>query len=89
MTATKESKLRSPDADSEERANFSNPESLPASSVQKRCNDFIGLFNIVGAGGNLIVQQVDLPATCKGDARFMQHLDEAWHRSDQGTRDGL
>ena len=52
-------------------------------------NDFFDLSNIVGAGGNLTVQQVDEPSTRKGDPLFMQHLDDAWQRADQGTRDGL
>ncbi|KAI4234941.1 MAG: hypothetical protein L6R40_006609 [Gallowayella cf. fulva] len=52
-------------------------------------NDFIDLSNIVGAGGNLTVQQVDDPATRKGDPLFMQHLNDAWHRADAGTRQAL
>ncbi|KAL8809948.1 MAG: hypothetical protein Q9223_002762 [Gallowayella weberi] len=52
-------------------------------------NDFIDLSNIVGAGGNMTVQQVNDPATRKGDPLFMQHLNDAWHRADQGTRQAL
>ncbi|KAL9620732.1 MAG: hypothetical protein Q9160_004745 [Pyrenula sp. 1 TL-2023] len=52
-------------------------------------NDFIDLSNIVGAGGNMIVQQEGKPETRKGDPRFMQDLNNAWHKTNQGTRDGL
>ncbi|PVI02276.1 hypothetical protein DM02DRAFT_727351 [Periconia macrospinosa] len=52
-------------------------------------NDFIDLSNICGAGGNMIVQQVNNPGTRKGDPRFMQNLNDAWNRADQGTKDGL
>ncbi|KAI4089488.1 MAG: hypothetical protein LQ339_008549 [Xanthoria mediterranea] len=52
-------------------------------------NDFIDLSNIVGAGGNMTVQQVNNPATRKGDPLFMQHLNDAWHRADAGTRQAL
>ncbi|KAL8645371.1 MAG: hypothetical protein Q9226_007338 [Calogaya cf. arnoldii] len=52
-------------------------------------NDFIDLSNIVGAGGNMTVQQVNNPATRKGDPLFMQHLNEAWHRADAATRQAL
>ncbi|KAI4251747.1 MAG: hypothetical protein L6R42_008253, partial [Xanthoria sp. 1 TBL-2021] len=52
-------------------------------------NDFIDLSNIVGAGGNMTVQQVNNPATRKGDPLFMQHLNDAWHRADAGWRQAL
>ncbi|KAL8786273.1 MAG: hypothetical protein Q9213_002868 [Squamulea squamosa] len=52
-------------------------------------NDFIDLSNIVGAGGNMTVQQVNNPATRKGDPLFMQHLNDAWHRADAGMRQSL
>ena len=52
-------------------------------------NDFIDLSNIVGAGGNMIVQQVGLPDTRKGDPRFMQDFNHAWDKADKGTKDGL
>lgn len=50
-------------------------------------NDFIDLSNICGAGGNLIVQQVGKDWTRKGDPRFMQNLNDAWQRADQGRKD--
>ncbi|KAL9005513.1 MAG: hypothetical protein Q9188_001715 [Gyalolechia gomerana] len=52
-------------------------------------NDFFDLSNIVGAGGNMTVQQVNKPATRKGDPLFMQHLNDAWHRADDGTKQSL
>lgn len=52
-------------------------------------NDFIDLSNIVGAGGNLTVQQVGKPATRKGDPLFMQHLNNAWHKADNNTKKSL
>jgi len=47
------------------------------------------LSNIVGAGGNMTVQQVGEPTTRKGDPDFMQELNRAWHKADQKTKDGL
>ena len=44
-------------------------------------NDFIDMSNIVGAGGNMTVQQVGDNHTRKGDPLFMQHLNEAWSRA--------
>lgn len=62
------------------------PISLPMVPALTTCpyqgNDFFDLSNIVGAGGNMTVQQVDKPATRKGDPRFMQNLNDAWHRAD-------
>ncbi|KAK6544455.1 hypothetical protein TWF694_001150 [Orbilia ellipsospora] len=52
-------------------------------------NDFIDLSNIVGAGGNLIVQQVGAPGTRKGDPLFMQHLNKAWSKASEETKDKL
>ncbi|KAF3929147.1 hypothetical protein AA313_de0200629 [Arthrobotrys entomopaga] len=52
-------------------------------------NDFIDLSNIVGAGGNLIVQQVSAPGTRKGDPLFMQHLNKAWSKASKETKDKL
>ncbi|KAL9046065.1 MAG: hypothetical protein Q9214_001007 [Letrouitia sp. 1 TL-2023] len=52
-------------------------------------NDFFDLSNIVGAGGNMTVQQLDDPSTRKGDPLFMQNLNNAWARADQGTKDSL
>ena len=52
-------------------------------------NDFFDLSNIVGAGGNMTVQQVGDNSTRKGDPLFMQHLNEAWHKADAKTKDSL
>ncbi|MCJ1397815.1 hypothetical protein MMC11_001011 [Xylographa trunciseda] len=52
-------------------------------------NDFIDLSNIVGAGGNMTVQQVGEPSTRKGDPLFMQHLNETWHKADVKEKEGL
>ena len=52
-------------------------------------NDFIDLSNICGAGGNLTVQQTGNPATRKGDPLFMQHINNAWHSTDDNTRSSL
>ena len=46
-------------------------------------NDFIDLSNIVGAGGNLTIQQEGDPSTRKGDPLFMQHLRAAWSKAPQ------
>ena len=52
-------------------------------------NDFIDLSNIVGAGGNMTVEQVGDWQTCKGDPLFMQNLNTHWRQVDQGRRDSL
>ena len=52
-------------------------------------NDFIDISNIVGAGGNLTIQQQGDPSTRKGDPLFMQHLRNAWHKASQSTKDEL
>lgn len=52
-------------------------------------NDFIDLSNIMGAGGNMTVEQVGDPSTLKGDPTFMQDLNTAWHQATQETKNGL
>ena len=52
-------------------------------------NDFLDLSNIVGAGGNMLVQQVNDPSTAKGDPLFMQHLNAAWANASPETKAGL
>ena len=52
-------------------------------------NDFIDISNIVGAGGNMTVQQVNNPSTRKGDPLFMQHLNTAWQAADARTKQSL
>ncbi|KAL8830199.1 MAG: hypothetical protein Q9191_001560 [Dirinaria sp. TL-2023a] len=52
-------------------------------------NDFIDISNIVGAGGNLTIQQQGDPSTRKGDPLFMQHLRAAWDKASQSTKDEL
>ncbi|KAJ6262988.1 hypothetical protein Dda_1546 [Drechslerella dactyloides] len=52
-------------------------------------NDFIDLSNIVGAGGNMVVQQVGAPGTRKGDPLFMQHCNNAWEKASNDTKDKL
>ena len=52
-------------------------------------NDFIDISNIVGAGGNLTIQQEGDPSTRKGDPLFMQHLQEAWLRANANTKSEL
>ena len=52
-------------------------------------NDFIDVSNIVGAGGNMTVQQVGEPSTRKGDPLFMQQLNTAWHRASASTKASL
>ena len=52
-------------------------------------NDFIDISNIVGAGGNMTVQQVGEKTTRKGDPRFMQNLNKAWERASYQTKAGL
>lgn len=49
-------------------------------------NDFIDISNIVGAGGNLTIQQEGDPRTRKGDPLFMQHLQEAWAKASAQTK---
>ena len=52
-------------------------------------NDFIDLSNIMGAGGNMTVQQVNSPSTRKGDPLFMQNLNKAWRAADASTKQSL
>ncbi|KAI4120576.1 MAG: hypothetical protein LQ338_006912 [Usnochroma carphineum] len=52
-------------------------------------NDVIDISYDVGAGGNMTVQQVDNPATLKGDPSFMQHLDDAYQSADEDTKQSL
>ncbi|KAI4182633.1 MAG: hypothetical protein L6R41_005856 [Letrouitia leprolyta] len=52
-------------------------------------NDFFDLSNIVGAGGNLTIQQEGHPGTRKGDPLFMQHLRAAWAKAPQHVKDDL
>ena len=52
-------------------------------------NDFIDVSNIIGAGGNITVQQVGEPSTRKGDPIFMQQLNTAWHRASAVTKASL
>ncbi|KAL9003660.1 MAG: hypothetical protein Q9188_003483 [Gyalolechia gomerana] len=52
-------------------------------------NDFIDLSNIVGAGGNLTIQQQGDPSTRKGDPLFMQHLRAAWAKAPQHVKEDL
>ena len=52
-------------------------------------NDFIDVSNIVGAGGNITVQQVGDDSTRKGDPLFMQDLNTAWHRASAATKASL
>ncbi|KAL8663218.1 MAG: hypothetical protein Q9202_004064 [Teloschistes flavicans] len=49
-------------------------------------NDFIDISNIVGAGGNLTIQQEGDNSTRKGDPLFMQHLRTAWKKASQQTK---
>ncbi|MCJ1428979.1 hypothetical protein MMC29_006892 [Sticta canariensis] len=44
-------------------------------------NDFIDISNIVGAGGNITIQQEGDPSTRKGDPLFMQNFRNAWHKA--------
>ena len=52
-------------------------------------NDFIDLSNIVGAGGNMTVQQVGEDLTRKGDPLFMQNLNKTWAKASPQTKAGL
>lgn len=49
-------------------------------------NDFIDISNIVGAGGNITIQQEGDPSTRKGDPLFMQNFRNAWHKASPQTR---
>ncbi|OIW29225.1 hypothetical protein CONLIGDRAFT_670899 [Coniochaeta ligniaria NRRL 30616] len=52
-------------------------------------NDFFDVSVIVGAGGNMVVQQVGDAKTRKGDAHFMQSLNTAWSKASQDTKNKL
>lgn len=52
-------------------------------------NDFIDISNIVGAGGNLTIQQEGDPSTRKGDPLFMQNFRTAWHKANDATKVSL
>ncbi|KAL8910635.1 MAG: hypothetical protein Q9171_004090 [Xanthocarpia ochracea] len=52
-------------------------------------NDFIDISNIVGAGGNITIQQQGEPSTRKGDPLFMQNLRAAWKKASPATKNDL
>lgn len=52
-------------------------------------NDVIDISNIVGAGGNLTIQQEGDPSTRKGDPLFMQNFRNAWHKANDATKTSL
>lgn len=52
-------------------------------------NDFIDISNIVGAGGNMTIQQEGDASTRKGDPLFMQHLRNAWHKASPEVKGSL
>lgn len=52
-------------------------------------NDFIDISNIVGAGGNITIQQEGDPSTRKGDPLFMQNFRKAWHKASPETKGSL
>lgn len=52
-------------------------------------NDFIDISNIVGAGGNLTIQQEGDPSTRKGDPLFMQNFRNAWRKANDKTKASL
>lgn len=52
-------------------------------------NDFIDISNIVGAGGNITIQQEGDPTTRKGDPLFMQNFRNAWHKASAETKGSL
>ena len=64
-------------------------DSVRSTLINNSGNDFIDLSNIVGAGGNMTVQQVGEPLTRKGDPRFMQQLNEAWHKASPAEKNSL
>ena len=49
-------------------------------------NDAFDISVIVGAGGNMTIQQIGDPRTRKGDPHFMQELREAWKKTDAKTK---
>ncbi|KAJ6518244.1 hypothetical protein C8R47DRAFT_1062776 [Mycena vitilis] len=52
-------------------------------------NDTFDISVIVGAGGNMTIQQVGDPSTRKGDPTFMQGLRAAWAKADAGLKNKL
>ena len=52
-------------------------------------NDFFDISNIVGAGGNITIQQQGDPSTRKGDPLFMQNLRHAWQKAPQHVKEAL
>lgn len=52
-------------------------------------NDFIDVSNIVGAAGNITVQQVGEPQIRKGAFIFMQQLNTSWPRASASTKASL
>lgn len=52
-------------------------------------NDFIDISNIVGAGGNITIQQEGDPTTRKGDPLFMQNFRHAWNKASPETKGSL
>ncbi|KAL8991693.1 MAG: hypothetical protein Q9169_007737 [Polycauliona sp. 2 TL-2023] len=52
-------------------------------------NDFFDMSNIVGAGGNMTIQQEGEPQTRKGDPLFMQNLRKAWKKASPATKTDL
>lgn len=52
-------------------------------------NDFIDISNIVGAGGNITIQQEGDNTTRKGDPLFMQNFRQAWHKASPETKGHL
>ena len=52
-------------------------------------NDTFDISVIVGAGGNMTIQQIGDPSTRKGNPHFMQELRDAWHKADAKTKADL
>ena len=52
-------------------------------------NDVFDISVIVGAGGNMTIQQVGDPSTRKGDPVFMQGLRREWKKADAKTKQEL
>ncbi|KAI9713371.1 MAG: hypothetical protein M1812_006649 [Candelaria pacifica] len=52
-------------------------------------NDFFDISMIVGAGGNLTIEQQGDPKTRKGDPQLMQKIRAAWQKADGKTKGSL
>ncbi|KAI9699336.1 MAG: hypothetical protein M1836_002946 [Candelina mexicana] len=52
-------------------------------------NDFFDISMILGAGGNLTIEQQGDPKTRKGDPQLMQKIRTAWHKADAKTKESL